>query len=179
MNWWVVRGRYKWTSRFEAQWIRTWWTVSAECSRCPGSMARRARERVAPLRQRSAGWMPARIGRLSSGVGRRHPVTISKALLMAGSMRRVWAPRHQMGTQYSAFEWIRARVAIRRVVASAPQPEPASRLWSAMRDVNFLRSDSRCRRYVSDLPSVTPRYSIWVWSGRAGIRWFGCLLTHV
>jgi len=50
--------------------------VSAEWSRSPGSMARRARDSVAPLRRSAAGWMPARIGRLSAGVGRRHPVTI-------------------------------------------------------------------------------------------------------
>jgi len=49
-------------------------------------------------------------------------------------------------------------VAIRRVVAPAPQPEPASRLMSATRDVSFLRSDSRCRRYLSDLSNVTPRH---------------------
>ena len=55
--------------------------VSAEWSRCPDSMARRARDSVAPLRRSSAGWMPARIGRLSSGVGRRHPVTIRKAII--------------------------------------------------------------------------------------------------
>ena len=61
--------------------------VSAEWSRRPGSMARRPRESVAALRRSSAGWMPARIGRLSAGVGRRHPVTIRKASLMAGSMR--------------------------------------------------------------------------------------------
>ena len=36
--------------------------VSAtEWSRCVGSMARRARYSVAPLRQRAAGWMPARM----------------------------------------------------------------------------------------------------------------------
>ena len=63
--------------------------VSAEWDRCPGSMTRRARDNVAPLRRSSAGWMPARIGRLSAGVGHRHPVTIRKASLMAGSMRRV------------------------------------------------------------------------------------------
>ena len=63
--------------------------VSAEWSRCPGSMARRLRYSVAPLRRSSAGWMPARIGRLSAGVGRRHPVTIRKASLMEGSIRRV------------------------------------------------------------------------------------------
>ena len=39
---------------------------------------------MAPLQQSSAGWMPARVGRLSAGVGHRHPVTIRKASLMAG-----------------------------------------------------------------------------------------------
>jgi len=63
--------------------------VSADWSRCPGSMARLPSYSVAPLRQSSAGWMPVRIGRLTAGVGRRHPVTIRKASLMAGSMRRV------------------------------------------------------------------------------------------
>ena len=37
------------------------------------------------------------------------------------------------------------------IVAPVAQPEQASRLKSATRDVNFLRSDSRCRRYVSVL----------------------------
>ena len=54
----------------------------AEWSRSPGSMARRARDSVAPSRRSSAGWMPARIGRLCAGVRRRHPVTIRKASLM-------------------------------------------------------------------------------------------------
>ena len=63
--------------------------VSAEWSRRAGSMAGRARDSVAPLPRCSAGWMPARIGRLSVGVGRRHPVTVRKASLMAGSMRWV------------------------------------------------------------------------------------------
>jgi len=148
----------KWVSWFEAPCVCIRWGVSAKWSRCPGSMAWRARDSVAPLRWSSAGWMPARIGRVSAGVGCRHPVTIRKASLMAGSMRRVWALRHQTGAQYSAVECSKARVAIRNVVAPAPQPEPASRFRSARRDVSFLQSDSRCRRYVSDLSNVTPRY---------------------
>jgi len=115
--------------------------VSAERTRCPGSMARRERDSVAPLRRSPAGWMPARVGKLSARVGRRHPVTICKASLMAGSMRRVWALQHQTGAQNSAVEYTKVRVVIRRVVAPAPQPEPASRLRSATRDVSFLRSD--------------------------------------
>jgi len=47
--------------------------VSAEWSKCPSSMARRARDSVTPWRLSSADWMPARIGRLSTGAGRRHP----------------------------------------------------------------------------------------------------------
>jgi len=150
---------------------------SAEWSRCPGSMARHPRDSVAPLRRSSAGWMPARIERLSAGLGRRHTVTIRKASLMMGSMRWVWAPRHQTGAQYSAVEWTRARVAVRNVVASAPQLEPASRLRSATRDVSFLRNDSRCRRYVSDLSNVTPRYL--GWSRRGGFRCWSWLSAHV
>jgi len=62
--------------------------MSAEWSRCPSSVARRTRNSVDPLRRRSAGWMPARIERLSAGVGRRHPVSILKAPLMAGQWTR-------------------------------------------------------------------------------------------
>jgi len=65
--------------------------VSAEWSRCPSSMARRASDNVAPLRRNSAGRMRARIGRLSTVVGLRHPVTIRKASLMVGSISRAWA----------------------------------------------------------------------------------------
>jgi len=64
----------------------------------------------------------------------------------------------QTGVQCSAVECTRARVAVRNVVAPAPLPEPASRLRNAARDVRFLQSNSRCRRYVNDLSNVTPRY---------------------
>ena len=73
-------------SRVKAPCICTRWIGERKC---PGSMAGRARDSVTPLRRSSAGWMPARIGRLSAGVGRRNPVTIRKASLMAGSIRRV------------------------------------------------------------------------------------------
>jgi len=132
--------------------------VNAEWSRCQCSMTRRARNSVAPLRRSSAGWMPARMERMSAGVGRRDPVTIRKASLMAGSIRRVCALRHQAGAQYSAVECTRAKVAVHNVVAPAPQTEPASRLKSAKRDVSFLQSDSRCGKYVSGLSNVTSRY---------------------
>ena len=69
--------------------------VSAEWSRGSGSMARRVRDSVAPLRRSSACWMPARIGRLSAGVGRRHPVTIRKASLMGGR----WGGYEHYGTR--------------------------------------------------------------------------------
>jgi len=114
--------------------------VSGQWSRCPGSMARRVRDNVVPLRRSSAGWMPARSGRLFAGVERRRPDTICKASLMAGSKTRVWALRHQTGAQYSAVACTRARVAVRRVVASAPSrgqqaASRARRLMSASCEV--------------------------------------------
>jgi len=84
-------------------------------------MARHARDSVAPFGRSSAGWMPAVIGRLSASVGRWLPVTIRKASLMAGSIRRVWALRHQTGAQYSAVECNRDRVAVRNVVVKHPK----------------------------------------------------------
>ena len=57
--------------------------VSIEWSRC-SSVAWHARESVAPMQRSSAGWMPARMGRLSAGEERRHPITICKVSLMVG-----------------------------------------------------------------------------------------------
>jgi len=51
-------------------------------------MARRPRDSVTPLRQSSPGWMPARIGRLSTGVGRRYPVTIRNSSLHDGGVNK-------------------------------------------------------------------------------------------
>jgi len=97
-NSWVCVRRAQ-MSRFEPPCTRTGGRVSAEWSKCPGSIARRARESVTPLRRSTAGWMSARKGRWSAGIGRRHPVTISKSSLTAGSMKRVWALRHHTRTQ--------------------------------------------------------------------------------
>ena len=97
----------------------------------------------------------------------KNSLKISKWLLKTCVVRKCkhnncWISLHefynQTGAQYSAVECTKARVAIRRVVDPAHQPEPASRLRRATRDVSFFRSDSRCRRYVSDLSKVTPRY---------------------
>ena len=62
-------------------------------------------------------------------------------------------------------------MAVRNVVAPAPRPEPESHLKSGTRDVNFLQSDSRCRRYVSYLSHVTPRYLGSEQKGRASLLW--------
>ena len=53
------------------------------------SIARFAKESVAPNWRSSAGWIPARIGKSSVGVGRKHPVTMHKASLRMLSMRPV------------------------------------------------------------------------------------------
>ena len=66
--------------RFETPCIPTRWQVSAEWSRFPGTVARRARDGCFFATKLSrAGSMPARIGNLSAGVGRRHPVAVRKA----------------------------------------------------------------------------------------------------
>jgi len=77
---------------------------------------------------------------------------------MAGSVKLVRALQHQTGAQCSAIECTRAKVAISSIVAPAFHPEPASHLKSTTHDVSFLRSDSRCQQYMSDLSNVTTRY---------------------
>ena len=100
----MLCGVYKWVFRFETLYVCTQWMGECEWSRIPDSMAQRARDWVAPLRQSSAGWMPARIGRLSAGVGCRHPVTIRKALLMAGW----WGGYEHCGTrQVHITPWLK------------------------------------------------------------------------
>jgi len=84
----LLCGEYKWMRCRDAVHSHTvdkW----ALISRSPGSMARRGGYGVAPLRQSSPGWMPARTGRLSVGVGHRHPVTVHKESLMSSSISKV------------------------------------------------------------------------------------------
>ena len=97
MNWWVVVRRVQ-------MGVSIWHVaLSHSMAGCSGSMARSARDSLTPLRRSSEGWMPARIGRLSTSVGRRHPVTIRKASFMTRSIRCMWALRQQAGAQYSAY----------------------------------------------------------------------------
>ena len=63
------------------------------------------------------------------------------------------------------------KVTVRTVVAPAPQPEPVSRLKSAMHDVNFLRSDSRCRWWVTTLSNISLRYHVSEQKGRVSLLW--------
>ena len=85
--------------------------TNCPCSTWSGScIAQFAKENVAPNQRSSAGWMPARTGKSSVGVGRKHLATMHKASLRMLSMRRVCILRHQIGAQYSA-----------RDVAAAPQ----------------------------------------------------------
>ena len=124
------------------------------------------------------------MGRLSAGEGRRHPVTIIKAswcgVIEAGVST---AAPDRCAVPYSTVESARAKVAVRNIVAPTPQLEPASRLKSATRDVNFLPSDSRCRRYVSDLLTLLrgPRHLGSEQKGRVSSLWltFSSRLTSL
>jgi len=119
MKWWVVRWAQMGVSIWDAVHSHPVdrWPLSWTCVQAPWHGV--LWENVAPLRRSPAGWISARMGSLSAGVGRRHPVTISRASLMAVSKRWIWALRHHTGAQYSAVEWTRARVATRSVVCSS------------------------------------------------------------
>jgi len=113
--------------------------VSAEWSRCPGSMAmaRLARESVAPLPRSSAGWMPTRMGRFSNGVGGRHPVTIRKASLMirryehCGSVQE----RSTLRLNASGQGWLFATLLLQRPNRSQQAASGARRVMSAFCEV--------------------------------------------
>jgi len=142
--------------------------VSAEWSRCPGYMAWCPRDSVAPLRQSSAGWMPAIVGRLSAGVGRRHPVTVCKASLMARSIKQVWALRHQTGVQYSTVECTGLRWLFADLLPQ--QPNRSLQAASGMRRV--MSTSCEVTQGVGDTWATcsTLLQGIWVRSRRAGFR---------
>ena len=66
--------------------------------------------------------------------------------------------RDQIGAQYSTTELTKAEVAVRNVVAPALQPGQQVSSREQQDILVFLRSGSRCRRYVSDLSNVTPKH---------------------
>ena len=70
--------------------------------------------------------MPAKTGKLFVGVGHRHLVTMCKVLLMVEFNQAGRSTMTPDSAQYSAVECTRARVVTWSVLASAPQPEPAS-----------------------------------------------------
>jgi len=114
-------GVYKWVSRFKPPCICTRWPGERWVEQMSRLHCTTRWRQWAPLRWSSAGWMPARVGRLSAGVGRmRHLVTIRKSSLMAGR----WGGYEHCGTrqEYSAVKCNSAGVTVRRVVAPAPQP---------------------------------------------------------
>ena len=114
--------------------------VSAKWSRCPESMAWRARDSVAPMRRSSAGWMPARIGRLFIGVGRSHPVTICKALLKAGR----WGGYEYCSTKQArstlrlsapGLGWLFTEFLLQHPSRSQQGDSGEQRMWSAFCEV--------------------------------------------
>ena len=106
--------------------------VGAESSRCPGSVAWYARDSVAPLRRSSAGWMPARIGKLFAGVGR-----VVDASLTAGSMRRCehWGTgqeRSILQLNAPGPSWLFATLWLQRHSRSQQAASPARRqMWAS------------------------------------------------
>ena len=72
-------------------------------------VALRAKGSVAFSRRSSAGWMLESICWLSIGVGRGHPVSMSKASYRKPPTTRVLMLPHQTGAQYSAVKYSRDR----------------------------------------------------------------------
>ena len=150
--------------------------VNAEWSSCPGSMARRARDSVAPLWRSSAGWMPVRIGRLSAGVGRRHPVTIHKASLIVGQ----WGGYEHCGTKQKrstlqsngpGLGWLFATLLLQC-------PNWSQQATSGVRRV--MLASCKVTQGIGGTWAVCPTllWGIWAWSRRAGFRCWSWLSAH-
>ena len=139
---------------------------------CSGPCARRARGSMAGLRRSSIGKIPAKTNKLSISVGRRHTVTMRKASLIGLLMSRVWTLLHQTSEQYFAAEYTKARVAVRNVVAPAPQVDPANCLKSPTRVLNFfwqwLKVSAKRKRAVQFYAEVH-----WLRSARQGSSFDG------
>jgi len=102
--------------------------MSRSWRRCSGSIARQARDSVALFLQSSVVLISATKKTFSIEVTRKHPVTNRKASCIGLSTRRVGLLWHQTKAEYSAAEWIKARVAVHNVLASEPHLEPTNNL---------------------------------------------------
>jgi len=127
--------------------------VSAEWCTYLGSMARRARDSVASLRRSSAGWMPARIGRLSAGSSHK-----PRGVIQTRSMRRVRALWHQSGAQNFAVEWTRFKVAVRNIVSPARDSKPPQ------------ECDTWCQLFVKWFEVICERPAVLRYSEVFGLR---------
>ena len=108
--------------------------------------------------------MLARTSKSSFGVGRKHPVTMRKALLTILSMGQVCLLRQQTGAQYSTVEWTKERAEISNVLAPAPHPDPASRSQQRDSGGEFLAQSlevvTENERPVQLYPNIC-----WDWTG--------------
>ena len=93
----------------------------------------------------------------------------SQGVVDGGVERSVWALRHQKGAQYSAVERTKARVAVRKVVAPAPQPDLSrarNRRARFVVEVDFKSSRSASlllRWMAADTIFVVLSFSFKVW----------------
>ena len=175
-NWWLAVRRVQMGLNLRRHASALDGRVSAEWRRCPGSMALRPKDSVPPLRRSSAGWMPARIGRLSTAAERRHSVAICKASLMASSMRRVWALRQQTGAKYSAVEctrigWLLATLLLQHSNWSQQAASEVRRV---------ILESCEVTQGVGDTWATGPTLlrGIWARSRRAGILCWSWLIAH-
>ena len=123
-------------SSLEMVWWRRW----------SGSMAWRARARLAAFLRSSAGGMPSSTGSCSIGVGCKHPVIIRSLQLRLTSSRLVCLPLLHAGAQHSAGAYKSARAEVRSADGPATHPVLASLPVSALLAMTLSRSFARCWR---------------------------------
>jgi len=178
-SWVVVQGLQMGVSIWKALHLHSMdrWALSGAGVRNPC----RARDNVVPLRRISACWMPARTGRLSAGLGFRHPVTIRKESLMAGLIRRAWALQYQAGAQYyysglkvPCHGWLFATLLLQHPSLSQQAASGVESVISAFCEVTqgIGGTSATCPRWLRDR-------SIWSPNRRAGFCCCGWLSAHV
>jgi len=116
-----------------------------------------AKNSVIPLQWSSTGWMPVRMGRLSTGAA--HHTGIQSQFTRLFWWQGQWGGCEYSGTRQDHSTLLLNGPGLRWLFPTLLlQPKPASCLKSAPHDISFLRIDSRGQQYVSDLSNVTPRY---------------------
>jgi len=148
--------------------------VSAEWSRCPSSMVRRPRDSVSPLRRSSAGLDACEDSKVVRWC-RTQAFSHNSQGVVDGSVSEAGVSTAAPGRSAVFCCWVDQdyKMAVRNVVALAPQPEPASRLEVRRVMSTFCEVTQGVGNTWATYPMLLR--DIWARSRRAGFRC--CVLT--